>query len=120
MASQQSSPHDMAQYMSLEVFTVEKWLTRPRGTRRHFVSLALIVLLQGELVWPAWVQYVTHLSHLFTVLNSSVNFFIYLLKHPSLFLGAVRSASATALVSYRFCYTFFYLFETALVSYRFC
>jgi hypothetical protein len=50
-------------------------------------------------VWPSWVQYVTHLSHLFTVFNSSVNFFIYLLKHPSLFFKAVRSVSATALVS---------------------
>jgi hypothetical protein len=36
-------------------------------------------------VWPNWVGYVTHLSHLLTVFNSSANFFIYLLKHPTLF-----------------------------------
>jgi hypothetical protein len=35
-------------------------------------------------VWPNWIEYITQLSHLFTVLNSSANFFIYLLKHPGL------------------------------------
>ncbi len=36
-------------------------------------------------MWPNWIGYVTHLSHLLTVFNSSANFFIYLLKHPSFF-----------------------------------
>jgi len=34
-----------------------------------------------DLVWPPWVQYTIHLSHLLTVINSSVNFYIYFLKH---------------------------------------
>jgi len=34
-----------------------------------------------ELVWPAWLNYVTCLSHLLTTFNCSVNFFIYYFKH---------------------------------------
>ena len=34
-------------------------------------------------MWPPWVQYTTHFSHLLTVINSSVNFYIYALKHYS-------------------------------------
>merc|ERR1719206_32498 len=34
-----------------------------------------------HLKWPPWVQYTTHFSHLLTVINSSVNFYIYFLKH---------------------------------------
>jgi hypothetical protein len=37
--------------------------------------------LKEDLVWPPWVQYTTHLSHLLTVINASVNFYIYFLKH---------------------------------------
>jgi len=31
--------------------------------------------------WPKWVEYMTNLSHLTTTLNSSVNFYIYMMKH---------------------------------------
>jgi len=34
-----------------------------------------------EVIWPAWVEYVTCLSHLLTTFNSSVNFYIYMFKH---------------------------------------
>jgi hypothetical protein len=40
--------------------------------------------VKGELEWPNWIEYITQLSHLFTVFNSSSNFFIYLMKHPGL------------------------------------
>ena len=43
--------------------------------------LYIICLAQEDLVWPPWVQYTTHFSHLLTVINSSVNFYIYFLKH---------------------------------------
>ena len=36
-----------------------------------------------ELVWPPWVQCTTQFSHLLTVFNSTVNFYIYFLKHRS-------------------------------------
>ena len=35
----------------------------------------------GRLVWPAWVQHATSLSHLLTVLAASTSFYIYLAKH---------------------------------------
>ena len=41
----------------------------------------IICLAQEDLVWPPWVQYTTFISHLLTVINSSVNFYIYFLKH---------------------------------------
>ena len=31
--------------------------------------------------WPEWAHKVSQVSHLLTVLSSSVNFYIYLLKH---------------------------------------
>ena len=34
-------------------------------------------------VWPTWVARVTTISHLLTVLSSSVNFYIYSLKHQA-------------------------------------
>ena len=33
--------------------------------------------------WPPWVESVTHISHFLTTLNSSVNFYVYCLKHFS-------------------------------------
>lgn len=38
-------------------------------------------LLWTHKVWPPWVARVTTMSHLLTVLSSSVNFYIYSLKH---------------------------------------
>ena len=38
-------------------------------------------LIQADLVWPPWVQYTVQFSHLLTTINSSVNFYIYTLKH---------------------------------------
>ena len=53
--------------------------------------------VKGELVWPNWIGYVTHLSHLLTVFNSSANFFIYLLKHPTLFTAKQPATSLPGL-----------------------
>ena len=39
--------------------------------------------------WPNWVQQVTCVSHLTLAFNSSVNFFIYLIKRRALHLGIV-------------------------------
>ena len=36
---------------------------------------------QKNVTWPPWVQQVSQVSHLLTVLNSSVNFYIYSIKH---------------------------------------
>ena len=30
-----------------------------------------LLVTKGRLVWPPWIEYITHLSHLATVLNSS-------------------------------------------------
>jgi len=37
--------------------------------------------------WPEWIELVTHISHLMTVFNSSVNFYIYFAKHWRIILG---------------------------------
>ena len=34
--------------------------------------------------WPPWIEVASNLSHLLTVFNSSVNFYIYLAKHPTI------------------------------------
>ncbi len=34
--------------------------------------------------WPDWLETITHFSHLLMVFNSSVNFYIYLVKHPTM------------------------------------
>ena len=34
--------------------------------------------------WPDWVEIMSNLSHVLTVVNSSVNFYIYLVKHPNI------------------------------------
>jgi len=39
------------------------------------------VLTENQLEWPDWVSSVTQISHLLTVFNSSVNFYIYQAKH---------------------------------------
>lgn len=39
------------------------------------------VLTKDQIVWPDWVSSVTEISHLLTVFNSSVNFYIYQAKH---------------------------------------
>ena len=36
-----------------------------------------------DMTWPSWVSYLTSISHLSTVLNSSVNFYIYSAKQRS-------------------------------------
>ena len=36
------------------------------------------------IAWPTWVENVTNISHFITVLNSSVNFYIYYLTHQGL------------------------------------
>ena len=41
----------------------------------------------GEIVWPSWIETVTHFSHLLTTFNSSVNFYIYFAKHWRSILG---------------------------------
>ena len=44
-------------------------------------KLNVFYLIQEVLTnWPPWVQYITCFSHLLTVLNCSVNFYIYFLK----------------------------------------
>ena len=40
--------------------------------------------------WPHFVEIFTNVSHLFLVFNSSVNFYIYLVKHPKI-LRSLRS-----------------------------
>jgi len=40
-----------------------------------------------QLHWPPWIELVTHISHLMTVFNSSVNFYIYFAKHWRIILG---------------------------------
>ena len=32
-------------------------------------------------MWPPWIQYCTHLSHLLTVVSTSTSFYIYWMKH---------------------------------------
>ena len=39
------------------------------------------VHFQASLVWPDWVSSVTQMSHFLTVLNCSVNFYIYFIKY---------------------------------------
>ena len=39
------------------------------------------MVVQGAVHWPVWVYCTQHLSHLLTVINSSVNFYIYCYKH---------------------------------------
>ena len=46
-----------------------------------------------ELVWPAWLSYVTCLSHLLTTFNCSVNFYIYSYKHRNRKRERVRQFS---------------------------
>ena len=51
------------------------------------------VLVQQDdmyLTWPPWVEYLTNISHLTTVINSSVNFYIYMAKQKG---GSRRSSS---------------------------
>ena len=36
---------------------------------------------QALISWPLWVHQVSQVSHLMTVLSSSVNYYIYLAKH---------------------------------------
>ena len=36
---------------------------------------------QKEIKWPLWIQTLTQISHFLTVLNSSVNFYIYWTTH---------------------------------------
>ena len=38
----------------------------------------------NSIEWPAWVENVTNVSHFVTVLNSSVNFYIYYLTHQGI------------------------------------
>ena len=34
--------------------------------------------------WPFWVELTSNMAHLLAVINSSVNFYIYLFKHPTI------------------------------------
>jgi len=47
----------------------------------------LLQVGSGEIVWPSWIETVTHFSHLLTTFNSSVNFYIYFAKHWRSILG---------------------------------
>ena len=47
----------------------------------------------GKIVWPSWIEITTQFSHLLTVFNSSVNFYIYFAKHWRSILGIQESAS---------------------------
>ena len=38
---------------------------------------------KGQVHWPVWVEYLTHVSHLSTAFNSSANFYIYVAKVSS-------------------------------------
>ena len=40
-----------------------------------------------DLEWPYWIELVSNISHLMTVFNSSVNFYIYFAKHWRIILG---------------------------------
>merc|ERR1712223_216599 len=40
-----------------------------------------------DLEWPYWIELVSNISHLMTVFNSSVNFYIYFAKHGRIILG---------------------------------
>ena len=54
----------------------------PAGQRNKiFQSNLIFTSVQTILDWPPWLNYVTCISHLLTTLNSSVNFYIYFLKH---------------------------------------
>jgi len=37
-----------------------------------------------QIEWPAWVQYITNISHFLTVFNSSINFYIYYFNHQGI------------------------------------
>ena len=37
-------------------------------------------MLKDDIQWPEWVYKITQVSHLLTVLNSSINFYIYVAK----------------------------------------
>ena len=58
------------------------------------------VLDRGDsLVWPSWVGSVTQMSHLLTVLNSSVNFYIYQAKHYKGQSSAARRPNRSSVLS---------------------
>lgn len=42
-------------------------------------------------MWPSWVEIFSNFSHLLTVFNSSVNFYIYFAKHWRVILGRPES-----------------------------
>ena len=46
-------------------------------------------------MWPPWIETLTNISHLLTVFNSSVNFYIYFAKHYQSILGRQGSADRT-------------------------
>eukprot|EP00095_Tigriopus_kingsejongensis_P007527 maker-scaffold103_size370364-snap-gene-2.27 protein:Tk07527 transcript:maker-scaffold103_size370364-snap-gene-2.27-mRNA-1 annotation:"fmrfamide receptor" len=48
----------------------------------------------GNFRWPYLVEIFTNISHLFLVLNSSVNFYIYFAKHPSIMKGFLQCGRA--------------------------
>ena len=54
---------------------------------------------QDSLVWPSWVGSVTQMSHLLTVLNSSVNFYIYQAKHYKRQSSAARRPNRSSVLS---------------------
>lgn len=51
--------------------------------------------LKSKLSWPLWVECITHVSHFVVTLNSSVNFYIYCVKHFNL-RGGSDSPDPTA------------------------
>ena len=48
-------------------------------------------------MWPPWIQYCTHLSHLLTVVSTSTSFYIYWMKH---YKGNILQVHQTCLSPY--------------------
>lgn len=58
------------------------------------MDLQIDDVVKGQVSWPPWVEIITNVSHLMTVFNSSVNFYIYLAKHWRIILGRPESAAS--------------------------
>ena len=60
-------------------------------TSTYWTSLISFQVDTGKIVWPPWIETLTNVSHLLTVFNSSVNFYIYFAKHYQSILGRQSS-----------------------------
>ena len=68
------------------------------------------------MMWPTWVDYTTNISHLATVFNSSINFYIYLAKHGA----RQRPPGSQPLLSLRLRVRWLKLIKLLMVDFYLC